>query len=100
MVWQVLCHMLSKCSKLLQEELVLLRAVWDMVSKILGKFNDCYGTPWASVSVDTLLEESRTLSKDVKSLSKAVRLYDVYGQALWPVPDLHTQQTSDWPLLL
>ena len=49
-----------------------------MVSKVLGSFNDWYGTPWASVSVDTLLEQSRALSKEVKGLSKAMRLYDAY----------------------
>lgn len=57
---------------------MLLRAVWDMVSKVLGRFNEWYGMSWASVNVDVLLEESRALSKDVKGLSKAVRLYDVY----------------------
>lgn len=49
-----------------------------MVAKVLGRFNEWYCMPWASVSVDALLEESRALSKDVKSLSKAVRLYDAY----------------------
>ena len=66
------------CCALLQEELALMRAVWDMVAKVLGRFNEWYGTPWASVNVEALLEESRVLSKDVKGLSKAVRLYDVY----------------------
>jgi len=57
---------------------VLLRTVWDMAAKILGTFNEWYSTPWTGVNVDTLLEQSRALSKDVKGLSKAVRLYDVY----------------------
>jgi len=63
---------------LLQEEPVLLRTVWDMAAKILGTFNEWYSTAWTSVNVETLLEQSRTLPKVVKGLSKAVRLYDVY----------------------
>ena len=57
---------------------MLLRAVWDMVARVLGRFSEWYSTPWASVNVDSLLEQCRSLSKDVKGLSKAVRLYDVY----------------------
>ena len=63
---------------LLQEELGLLRMVWDMAGRVLSAFSLNYRTPWTSVSVDALLEQSRALSRDVKSLSKAVRHYDVF----------------------
>ena len=66
------------CHALLQEELGLLRSVWDMAGKVLGTFKQWYATPWSAVDVDTLLEQARALSKDVKGLSKAVRLYDAY----------------------
>ena len=70
---------------LLQEELGLLRMVWDMAGKVLSTFSKYYSTPWTSVSVDAVLEQSRAMSKDVESLSKAMRLYDVYQSA----PFLH-----------
>ena len=63
---------------MLQEELGLLRSVWDMAGKVLGTFKQWHATPWSAVAVDTLLEQARALSKDVKSLSKAVRLYAAY----------------------
>lgn len=66
------------CYALLQEELGLLRSVWDMAGKVLGTFKQWHATPWSAVAVDTLLEQARALSKDVKGLSKAVRLYDAY----------------------
>ena len=56
-----------------------------MAGRVLSAFSVYYNTPWTSVSVDALLEQSRAMSKDVKSLSKAVRLYDVYQSA----PFLH-----------
>ena len=59
--------------------------VWDMTGRVLSAFSMYYSTPWTSVSVEALLEQSWTMSKDVKSLSKAVRLYDVYQSA----PYLH-----------
>ncbi len=59
--------------------------VWDMTGRVLSAFSMYHSTPWTSVSVEALLEQSRTMSKDVKSLSKAVRLYDVYQSA----PYLH-----------
>lgn len=61
-----------------QEELMLLRSVWDMAGKVLGRFREWYSMPWISVNVEVLLEQSRALSKEVKALSKAVRLYDIY----------------------
>lgn len=55
--------------------------VWDMAGRVLSAFSVYYSTPWTLVSVDALLEQSRAMSKDVKSLSKAVRLFDVYQLA-------------------
>ena len=66
------------CHALLQEELGLLRSVWDMAGKVLGTFKQWHATPWSAVAVDALLEQARALSKDVKGLSKAVRLYAAY----------------------
>ena len=56
-----------------------------MAERVLSAFSMYYRTPWTSVSVDALLDQSRALSKDVKSLSKAMRLYDVYQSAPPPL---------------
>ncbi len=37
-----------------------------------------YKTPWDKINVDVLIEETKKLAKDVKSLNKAVRNYEVY----------------------
>ncbi len=41
-------------------------------------FRDWYKTPWDKIDVDFLVEETKKLSKDIKTLNKAVRNYDVY----------------------
>jgi dynein heavy chain len=49
-----------------------------MVERVLGTFSEWYSTPWDQINVDVLMENTKSLSKDVRTLSKAVRLYDVY----------------------
>lgn len=74
----------SSNGSLLQEELGYLRALWEMVERVLSKFGEWYTTLWDKINVDQLLEHNKALSKDVKTLNKAVRVYDVYGCAdIW-----------------
>lgn len=40
-------------------------------------FNDWHKTPWDKIDVDFLVEETKKLSKDIKTLNKAVRNYEV-----------------------
>ena len=75
----------SVCVCAWQEDLGYLKAVWDMIEKILGTFAEWYRTVWDKINVDQLLEQTRLLSKEVKGLNKAVRLYDVYR---WAHPHL------------
>lgn len=37
-----------------------------------------YKTPWDKINVDVLIEETKKLTKDIKTLNKAVRNYEVY----------------------
>jgi dynein heavy chain, axonemal len=43
-----------------------------------GRFAEWYKTLWARIDVDFLSEETKKLQKDIKSLNKAVRNYEVY----------------------
>lgn len=55
-----------------------MRAVWQMIERVLGTFSEWYSMLWDKIDVDMLLEKTKTLSKDTKTLNKATRLYDVY----------------------
>lgn len=52
-----------------------------MVEIVLSAFRDWYVTLWDTIDVDQLLERCKTLNKEVKTLNRAVRLYDVYKYA-------------------
>lgn len=65
---------LQRCN----EELGYLKSLWDMVGANMFTFNDWYKTPWDKIDVDFLMEETKKLTKDIKTLNKAVRNYDVY----------------------
>lgn len=62
----------------LQEELGYLKSLWDMVSAVMYTFSDWYATLWDKIDVDFLVEETKKLSKEVKTLHKATRTYEVF----------------------
>jgi dynein heavy chain len=39
---------------------------------VMFTFSDWYKTPWDKIDVDFLVEETKKLSKDIKTLNKAV----------------------------
>jgi dynein heavy chain len=47
-------------------------------AQVMFTFNDWYKTPWDKINVDILIEETKKLAKDVKTLNKAVRNYEVF----------------------
>ncbi len=61
-----------------QEELGYLKSLWDMVSAVMYTFSDWYATLWDKIDVDFLVEETKKLSKEVKTLNKATRTYEVF----------------------
>ena len=66
----------------LQEELGYLKSLWDMVSAVMFTFSDWYATLWDKIDVDFLVEETKKLSKEVKTLNKATRTYEVFRWAV------------------
>lgn len=100
--------MLQRCS----EELLYLKSLWDMVGTVMFTFSDWKKTPWDKIDVEFLVEETKKLSKDIKTLNKAVRNYEVYRlleealkamlTSLPLVLDLHHPAMRDrhWTLLM
>ncbi len=79
---------------------------------VMFTFSDWYKTPWDKIDVDFLVEETKKLSKDIKTLNKAVRNYEVFRlleeackamlTSLPLVQDLHHPAMRDrhWKLLM
>jgi dynein heavy chain, axonemal len=65
---------LHKCN----EELLYLKSLWDTVGTVMYTFSDWYKTAWDKIDVEFLVEETKKLSKDIKTLNKAVRNYEVF----------------------
>ena len=61
-----------------QEDLKHLRTLWDMVAVVMGKFDEWQSTLWNDIDVDALIEATKQLAKDVRTLNKAVRAFEVY----------------------
>ena len=49
-----------------------------MVGTLMYTFNDWSKTSWDKIDVEFLMEESKKLTKDIKTLNKAVRNYEVF----------------------
>jgi len=58
-------------------ELGLLKQAWDFAALVSETFADWRGTLWASVDVDEMLEETKRLMREVKSLPKAAKAWGV-----------------------
>lgn len=67
-----------------QEELGHLKALWDMAGAVMATFSAWHATLWDKIMVDELVEETRKMIREMKTLSKAGRGYEVYrcAQAL------------------
>ena len=63
---------------LLQEDLKHLRSLWDTVTVVMGAFESWCATLWDKIDVDFLVEEAKRLGKEIRTLNKVVRAFDVY----------------------
>ena len=50
----------------------------DMVGGVMATFGAWHATLWDKIKVDELVEDTRKMIRDLKTLNKAVRGYDVY----------------------
>jgi len=60
------------------EELSYMKGLWDQVGAVMYTFTDWYTTPWDSIDVEFLTDETKKLAKDIKTLNKNVRNYEVF----------------------
>ena len=49
-----------------------------MVDRVMSQFNDWKLMLWDAIDVDFLVEETKKLLKDIKTLHKTIRTYPVY----------------------
>ena len=94
------------------EELNSLKALWDMAGAIMHTLAQWNTTTWDKIDVDTLIEETKKIIKEVKALPKAVRGFEAYRQleeqlkalltSLPLVSDLHHPSMRDrhWKQLM
>ena len=60
------------------EDLEYLKALWDAVSSVIYTFDSWNVTLWDKIDVEFLVDECKKLSKEIKTLHKGCRAYDLY----------------------
>ena len=58
-----------------------LKALWDMIAAVMRIFSEWCATVWDAIAVDDLVEAAKQMTKDLKTLPKPCRAYDVYRRA-------------------
>ena len=75
---------ISKC----REELKMLKVVWDRVQRVGDIFSAYSATLWTAVDTDSMVEETRRLQKEMKTLPKAVLKWPVYVGMLRQISEM------------
>ncbi|KAM3917468.1 dynein axonemal heavy chain 11-like [Leptodactylus fuscus] len=57
---------------------ILLKSVWDMVIFVRTSIKDWMKTPWKQINVEQMDMELRRFAKEMKTLDKEIRTWDVY----------------------
>ncbi|KAM4626866.1 dynein axonemal heavy chain 11-like [Discoglossus pictus] len=58
--------------------IILLKSVWDMVIFVRTSIKDWMKTPWKQINVEQMDMELRRFAKELKTLDKEIRTWDVY----------------------
>ncbi|KAK7945776.1 hypothetical protein WMY93_001504 [Mugilogobius chulae] len=61
-----------------RSDIVLVKAVWDMVIFVKTSIEDWTKTPWKEINVEQMDMDLRRFAKEMKLLDKEVRVWDVY----------------------
>uniref|UniRef100_A0A8C4HK36 Dynein axonemal heavy chain 11 n=1 Tax=Dicentrarchus labrax TaxID=13489 RepID=A0A8C4HK36_DICLA len=61
-----------------RSDIILVKAVWDMVIFVKTSIEDWTKTPWKEINVEQMDMELRRFAKEMKVLEKEVRVWDVY----------------------
>ncbi|KAI5108711.1 dynein beta chain, ciliary, partial [Silurus meridionalis] len=62
-----------------RSDIILLKVVWDMVIFVRVPILDWRKTPWKEINVEQMDMELRRFAKEMKTLDKVVRVWDVYA---------------------
>ncbi|TRY96398.1 hypothetical protein DNTS_010073 [Danionella cerebrum] len=62
-----------------RSDIILVKAVWDMVMFVKSSISDWTKTPWKEINVEQMDMELRRFAKEMKTLDKDVRIWDVYN---------------------
>uniref|UniRef100_S4RSK5 Dynein heavy chain linker domain-containing protein n=1 Tax=Petromyzon marinus TaxID=7757 RepID=S4RSK5_PETMA len=68
-----------KALRLCRREASQLKSVWDLASFVRTSIDDWTGTQWRQINVDHMDSELRCFTKEVRTLDKEVRAWDVYA---------------------
>ncbi|KAJ8011706.1 hypothetical protein DPEC_G00061030 [Dallia pectoralis] len=61
-----------------RSDIILVKAVWDMVIMVKTSIEDWTKTPWKEINVEQMDTELRRFAKEMKTLDKEVRVWNVY----------------------
>ncbi|KAM8934084.1 dynein axonemal heavy chain 11-like [Pelodytes ibericus] len=61
-----------------RSDIILLKSVWDMVIFLRTSIKDWMKTPWKQINVEQMDMELRRFAKEMKTLDKEIRSWDVY----------------------
>ncbi|KAM8851125.1 dynein beta chain, ciliary [Spinachia spinachia] len=61
-----------------RSDIILVKAVWDMIIFVKTSIEDWTKTPWKEINVEQMDMELRRFAKEMKMLDKEVRVWDVY----------------------
>ncbi|XP_062336891.1 dynein axonemal heavy chain 11 [Osmerus eperlanus] len=61
-----------------RSDIILVKAVWDMVIFVKTSIEDWTKTPWKEINVELMDMELRRFAKEMKTLDKEVRVWGVY----------------------
>ncbi|XP_039611034.1 LOW QUALITY PROTEIN: dynein heavy chain 11, axonemal-like [Polypterus senegalus] len=61
-----------------RSDIILLKSVWDMAIFVQTSIDDWTKTPWKEINVEQMDMELRRFAKEMKTLDKEARVWDVY----------------------
>ena len=94
------------------EEMTALKCLWDMIGAVMAQFEEWNLMLWDKIDVDYLVDETKKVQKEIKSLNKAVRNFEAFKiledqvkallTSLPLVSDLHhpSMRERHWKMLM
>ena len=68
--------------KACRKEVVMLKALWDMVTLVQSSFGDWNSTLWSEINVEQMDMDCKKFVKDIRTLDKEMRAWNVFTGVL------------------